>query len=164
MDLTIIDIEPIRLAIREHRGPYDAMQGSVRDYMLWRREHCDPSVAYRSITISYDDPAITPPSEYRQDFGVEFAGPIAPNAWGVVEKIVPAMRCGLYRHLGGFDTMVARVREAYSQLLASGEQKGADYLFSHHVVVMAPEGFRACDQVIPESDFITDVYLPLAPR
>lgn len=77
---------------------------------------------------------------------------VGPNAFGILNKIIPRNRCALARNIGSRHHNQAAVYLYEQWLPASGEVPGNFPIFSHYVNV--GPGLR-------EEDMITDVYLPL---
>lgn len=111
-----------------------------------------PPDKHRSYGIHYNNPATTSPEEYRVDLCVSVEHGIAPNSQGVINKLIPAGRCAVARHLGSREnvTVAAYLYEVW--LPNSDEELRAYPVFFHYVNV-GPD--------IQEREMITDVYLPL---
>ncbi len=153
MKVDIVDFPETRVAAIEHLGPPALEHETARKLIAWKIENglLDPA-RHRSYGVHYTDPRTTPASEHRVDFCLSIDGAVAPNAYGVVGKSIPASRCARARDVGSrFDNQAALYlfRE---WLPRSGETLGAFPIFFHYVNV--GPGVR-------EEEMITDVYLPL---
>ena len=89
---------------------------------------------------------------HRVDFCLSYDGHVEPNAFGIMEMSIPAMRCAMARDVGSrLDNKAAQY--LYDEWLPrSGEQMAALPLVFHYVNV-GPD--------VKAHEAITDVYLPL---
>lgn len=153
MEVRIVQFPETRVAVVEHLGPPAGESRSIHKLIAWRREnHLPPSAEHRSYGLHYNDPFKISPEEYRVDLCVSISEPVAPNDYGVVEKVIPAMRCAVARHLGPRAHVSAAEYLYNTWLPQSGEQMGNFPIIFHYVNV-GPE--------VAEVEMITDVYLPL---
>jgi AraC family transcriptional regulator len=153
MQVTIIDFPETRVAAIEHRGPLATEHDTARKLIAWRLEHgLRDQTRYRSYGVHYTDPRTTPPEQHRVDFCLSVDFEVSPNPYGAVNKVIPANRCALARHLGSRAHNAAAVYLYEQWLPAFGEQPGGFPIFFHYVNV-GPS--------VSEKDMITDVYLPL---
>jgi AraC family transcriptional regulator len=154
MKPSIVDFPETRVAVLEHRGPQEARMASVTRFIAWRRSSKDSPVAtHRTFGIAYDDPATTEPERFRFDICGELTGPLSPNTAGIIEKVIPAGRCAVARHIGSTDALGPCVRALYAEWLPqSGEQLRDFPLFFHYIARMP---------AVPEHEQVTDIYVPL---
>jgi len=152
VEIRIVDFPETRVAALEHRGPPALEHVTVRKLVAWRLENGLVPDRHRSYGIHYNDPRTTPAAEYRVDFCISVERDVPPNAHGVVNKIIPAGRCALARHLGSRENVAAAAYLYDVWLPASGESLRDFPIFFHYVNV-GPQ--------VKERDMITDVYLPL---
>ncbi|MFN7621622.1 MAG: GyrI-like domain-containing protein, partial [Acidobacteriota bacterium] len=75
--------------------------------------------------------------------------------YGVVTKVIPAIRCAVARHHGSRLRNDAAIHLLTVWLPRSGETPGEFPLFYHYVNV---------GPAIPEAEMLTDAYLPLRRR
>ena len=152
MDVQIVQFPETKVAAVEHRGPPELEYETARKLIAWRqRNHLDRD-RHRSYGVHYTDPYTTPPADHRVDFCLSVDFDVPPNQEGVVNKIIPANRCALARHLGSRSHNTAAVFLYREWLPQSGETVGDFPIFFHYVNV-GPD--------VKEQDMITDVYLPL---
>jgi AraC family transcriptional regulator len=154
MSPEIVQFIETRVAVLEHHGPPDRLMATVSRFIEWRKSCRDsPAATRRTLGITYQDPGATPPEEYRFDICGELTGPLTPNDAGVVEKVIPAGRCAVARHVGSTDAISKTVHALYAKWLPeSGEQLRDFPLFFHYVARMP---------AVNEHEQVTDVYLPL---
>jgi AraC family transcriptional regulator len=74
---------------------------TVRNLIAWKVEQklLDPT-KYRAYGVHYTDPRTTLPSDHHVAFCLSIDRNIKPNAFGLVNKIIPQNRCALARDIG----------------------------------------------------------------
>ena len=149
MDVRIVDFPETRVAVFEHRGPPHLEHETTAKLVAWRIANRRPPHLHRTYGLHYDDPRTTPPADYRMDLCITVDSPVA--AEGVVDKVIPAGRCAVARHVGA-DGNMAALYLSETWLPASGEQLRVYPLIFHYV--NAGPG-------VTEQDLIVDVYMPL---
>ena len=152
MEVRIVNFPETRVAAIEHRGPPEREHETVWKLIEWRLNNRLPPDRHRTFGVHYTDPRTTAPAEHRVDFCISVERDIEPNPQGVINKVIPANRCALARHLGSREHNLAAIHLHEVWLPASGEVPGDFPIFFHYVNV-GPQ--------IMESEMITDVYLPL---
>lgn len=152
MDVRIVEFPQTRVAAVEHRGPPALEHETARRLVAWRIERRLPPERHATYGVHHTDPRTTPPDAHRVDLCVAFDGEVAPNAHGIVSKVIPACRCAVARHVGSRDDVRAARWLHEVWLPASGETAGGFPPFFHYVNV--GPGIR-------DEDMITDVHLPL---
>jgi AraC family transcriptional regulator len=152
MEVRIVLFPETHVAVAEHRGPPALEYETSRRLIAWRMENGVSPVGHATYGVHYTDPYTTPAADHRVDFCVQFDRPVMPNAQGVIQKVIPANRCALARHLGSRAHNLAAVHLFRDWLPRSGESVGNFPMFFHYVNV-GPD--------VTEHEMITDVYLPL---
>ena len=152
MDVRIVDFPETRVAVFEHRGPAHLEYETTRKLVAWRIANRLPPDRHRTYGLHYDDPRTTPPAQYRMDLCISVDQPVPDKGEGVVNKVIPAMRCAIARQLGARDDVDAAAYRAETWLPASGETL-RDFPMIFHYVNVGPD--------VADHDMITDVYLPL---
>jgi AraC family transcriptional regulator len=148
----IVDFPATAVAALEHRGPPELEHVTAGKLIQWRIAQGLGPERSRSYGVHHTDPRTTPPAEHRVDFCVTVDFEVAPNALGIVNKIIPASRCAVARHAGARHDIAAARWLHDVWLPASGEQRGDLPIFFHYVNV---------GPAVREPDMLTDVYLPL---
>jgi AraC family transcriptional regulator len=151
-DVRIVVFPETRVAALEHHGPPELEHETARRFIEWRIANRLSRDRHQTYGIHYTDPRTTPPAEHRMDICVSVSEPIGSNPQGVVNKVIPAGRCAVARHLGSRVQVDAAVYLYDVWLPGSGERPGDFPMFFHYVNV-GPD--------IRDDDMITDVYLPL---
>lgn len=153
MDVEIVIFPETRVAAVEHHGSPALEHETVKKLVAWKLENrfLDP-LKYRSYGIHYTDPHNTPPSKHRADFCLSFDGNVGANPYGIVNKVIPLLRCARARDIGSRSNNKAAAFLYKIWLPQSGEALGDFPMFFHYVNV-GPN--------VREEEMITDVYLPL---
>lgn len=156
MNVNIVDFSETLVAALEHRGPPARVMESVRSFIDWRKQSgLSPIASSRTFGIAYDDPATTPPDEFRFDVCGEVLEAVPENPQGVVNKRLAAGRYAVVRHIGSTDRISDSDSVYYlfrDWLPDSGEELRDAPLFFQYIK-RVPE--------TPEHEQVTDVYLPL---
>ena len=152
MDVQIVIFPETKVAAVEHRGPPQLEYETAKRLVAWRQRNHLSRELHRSYGVHYTDPYTTAPADHRVDFCLSVNFDVAPNAEGVINKVIPQNRCALARHYGSRAHNSAAVYLYQEWLPRSGESLG-DFPVIFHYVNVGPE--------IAEHEMITDVYLPL---
>jgi len=156
MQVTIVTFPETRVATIRHTGPPSQEHDTARKLIAWKLENrLLDQERYRSYGLHYADPRSVEPSRYQVDFCLSYDGPVAPNAQGIVEMTIPAMRCALARDIGSrLDNKAAKY--LYDEWLPRSGEQIADQPLIFHYVNVGPN--------VQEREAITDVYLPLVTK
>lgn len=152
MEIRIVDFPETRVAVLEHRGSPALEHETAKKLIAWRVRNRLPPDRHRSYGVHYTDPRTTPPDLHRVDFCVSVDEEIPPNPEGVINKVIPAGRCAVARHIGSRANVAAAVYLHQVWLPGSGETVRDFPIFFHYVNV---------GPGVKEEAMITDVYLPL---
>lgn len=141
------------IAVMEHRGAPSLLGASLQKFIEWRKlSHLPPSKS-KTFNLVYDDPNVTAPDDYRLDIACSVDKPIAANDYGIVNKVIPAGRCAVIRHIGSDDSIGVIVSFLYTQWLPKSKVEVRDFPIYFERVSFFPD--------VPENEMITDIYLPL---
>lgn len=153
MDVEIVHFPETKVAVVEHIGSPALEHESVKKLIAWRLENkILPSPVHRNYGVHYNDPNTVAPSEYHVDICISVEHDVSENSYGVVNKVIPALRCAKARHYGSREH-VAAVLYLYEVWLPDSGEKLADFPAIFHYVNVGPQ--------VQEADMITDVYLPI---
>lgn len=153
MKVNIVNFPETRVAALEHLGSPALEHESVIKLITWRIENKLSPDKHKSYGIHYNNPATTPPEEYRVDLCISVEHEISPNPQGVINKVIPSGRCAVARHIGSRENVTAAAY-LYEEWLPKSGEKLRDYPVFFHYVNVDPD--------VQEHKMITDVYLPLA--
>ncbi|MGM0906630.1 MAG: AraC family transcriptional regulator [Pseudomonadota bacterium] len=141
------------IAVMEHRGSPSLLGSSLQKFIEWRKlNHLPPSKS-KTFNLVYDDPNVTAPDDYRLDIACSVDKPVAANDYGIVNKVIPAGRCAVVRHIGSDDSIGVIVSFLYTQWLPKFEVEVRDFPIYFERVSFFPD--------VPENEMITDIYLPI---
>ena len=152
MDVALVEFPATKVAVLEHKGA-PALEGqTVKKLIDWRITQGLMGADHKSYGIHYNNPATTPPEDYRVDFCISVQQEIAHNPWGVINKIIPAGRCARVRYVGSRQHIHVP-QFLYEQWLPKSNESPGDFPLFFHYVNVGPD--------IEESEMKTDIYLPL---
>ena len=141
------------IAVMEHRGSPSLLGSSLQKFIEWRKlNHLSPSKS-KTFNLVYDDPNVTAPDDYRLDIACSVDKPVAANDYGIVNKVIPAGRCAVIRHIGSDDSIGVIVSFLYTQWLPKSKVEVRDFPIYFERVSFFPD--------VPENEMITDIYLPI---
>ncbi len=141
MNVTIRNIEKIRLAVVEHRGDPKLVAESVNKLISWAKSQpisLKPKPG-EAFAFAYDDPKITAASEFRTDLGIKIPDNFKLEGV-VVEKYLPAGRYAVAMHKGSQENISDTVYALYREWLPTTNEELGDlpcifcyYNFAHEV-------------------------------
>ena len=153
MNVEIVNFPETKIAAYEHLGSPLLINESINKLIKWRKENkMPPSDLHRSYGVHYNDPNTVSPDDYRVDLCVSVEEDISDNTFGIVNKIIPSLRCAKVRHVGSRDNMTI-ARDLYKQWFPQSGEALAQFPIFFHYVNVGPD--------ILAADMITDVYLPI---
>lgn len=152
-DVRVTMFDETRVALLEHRGDVRTIGDSIRKFIAWRKENQVSPRNAALFNILHNDPETTPPGEFALDIAVSTRVPVTDNPYGVVAGTIPGGRCAVVRHIGSDDGLGARIRRLYAEWLPSSGHEPRDYPPFAQRVRFFPD--------VPESEAVTDVFLPL---
>ena len=153
MQVTIVTFPETRVAAVSHVGPPSREHETVRKLIAWRLDNgLLDQRRYRVYGLHYTDARTVAPAEHRVDFCLSYDGRIEANGYGIVEKIIPSMRCAKARDVGSRSNNQA-ARYLFDEWLPRSGERMAPRAILFHYVNVGPD--------VEEHEAITDVYLPL---
>ncbi len=152
-DLTIRDLEPIRVATVSHRGPYTGIGGAFERLIAWAGEHGLLGPATRMFGVYHDNPTIVPAAELRSEACLLVGPEIQGDATVSIEEI-PGGRHAVVRYQGPYEELDRVYRWLYQGWLPqSGETPTGRPCFQEYL---------NNPQTLPPAEWLTLVCLPLA--
>ncbi len=151
--VAIVGTKPICIAAMEHRGPPALLNDTVPRFIAWRKKTGLSPKLSATFNLHYDDPATTPPDEYRFDLGAATDREIGPDDDGCVVKTIPGGRCAALRLVGSDDCLGDAMRYLYATWLPQSGEEPRDFPPYCRRVTFCPD--------VAEHEAITDIYLPL---
>jgi AraC family transcriptional regulator len=156
MEVSIVDFPATAIAVLEHRGAPALVYDTVQRFIDWRKTTgLSPVNSSRHFGIAYDDPATTPPEQFRFDLGGSVTAPVPENAWGVINKSIPTGRCAVVRHLGSRDgdNLGRSIYPLYREWLPQSGEELRDFPLFFEYLNLIPQ--------VEEHELVTDIFLPL---
>jgi AraC family transcriptional regulator len=150
----IVSFPATRVGVLEHRGSPMRLGDSIRNFIEWRKANALPPRTSATFNIAYNDPEETPPEEFRFSLCAATDKPIGPNEAGVTAMTIPGGRCALLRHIGSDDHLGRSILHLYATWLPGSGESPRDFPLFMQRVKFFPD--------VPDSEAITDIYLPLA--
>jgi AraC family transcriptional regulator len=154
-DVTIRELQPVRLAALRHTGPYLDIGTTFERLFAWAAGRGLMGPQTRAIGVYYDDPDGTSAEALRSDAGLAVeAGSALDNGLRIVE--VPGGRHAVLHHQGPYAELNKAYRWLYREWLpTSGEQCADRPIF---------EEYLNNPRTLPPERWLTDICLPLAER
>jgi AraC family transcriptional regulator len=153
VETKIVDFPKTLIATMEHRAAPNLIGMTIKKFIEWRKENKLPPSKSRTFNLVYDDPNITVPENYRFDVCCSIDHAIEENTYGIVNKVIPAGKCAVIRHIGSDDSIGLAVHYLYAEWLNNSNFEVRDFPIFFERVSFFPE--------VPENEMITDVYLPI---
>jgi AraC family transcriptional regulator len=152
-DVNIVHFPKTLIATMEHRSAPNLIGNTIKKFIEWRKNNRLPPSKSKTFNLVYDDQNITAPENYRFDLCCSIDEEIEENSYGVVNKIIPAGKCAVVRHIGSDETIGLAVQYLYSEWLNNSDFEIRDFPIFFERVSFFPE--------VSENEMITDVYLPI---
>ncbi|WP_321888452.1 AraC family transcriptional regulator [Paraburkholderia bannensis] len=154
MQVRIVDFAATRVAALEHVGPIGLVNESVRKFVDWHKQSGQsPLLSSRAFAVPRSNPDTTPGGEFRCDISAEIHEPVAPNAYGVRELVIPGGRCAVVRHVGSTDHIGETIYPIYRDWLPGSREELRDHsLFFHYLSAFSD---------VAAQQWQTDIYIPL---
>jgi AraC family transcriptional regulator len=151
-DVEIVNFPETRVAALDFRGDLRLMGDAIRQFIDWRQEHRLPPAVSDTFNIVYhhsdnDDE----PSHYA--ICAATTREIAANDAGIAARTIPAGRCARLTHKGVKASFPAHVAFLYSYWLPQSGAEPRDFPLFFKRVKFFPD--------VPESEAVTEIYLPL---
>jgi AraC family transcriptional regulator len=151
--VTIVNFKLTTVATLEHRGDPRLIGDSIRKFIEWRKQNKLPPRISATFNLCYDNPADVTPADYRMDLCAATDMVIAANPYGIVQKIIPAGRCAVLRHVGTDATLEQAAMYLYSEWLPQSGEEARDFPLYLQRVSFFPD--------VPEHEAVIDIFLPL---
>ena len=149
----VVQFPATRLAVLEHRSSPMRLGDSIRRFIEWRKAHKLPPSRSATFNFVYNDPDETPADDFRFGLGAGTDQPVEPNEAGVAAFQIPAGRCAVLRHTGSDDQLGRSILHLYSTWLPGSSEELRDFPLFMQRVAFFPD--------VPDSEAVTDIYLPL---
>lgn len=153
IEVSIVTFPETKVASITHIGSPAQEHETARKLIEWKIQNrlLDKAIN-RSYGLHYTDPRSTDPLQHKVEFCLLIEGTVAENGAGIIERIIPKLKCACARDVGSRGNNQAAKHLVEEWLPKSGEERtGFPLIFDY--VNVGPS--------IKEHEAITDVYLPL---
>jgi AraC family transcriptional regulator len=153
MKVELVTFPETKVAVITHVGPPCDEHLTALKLISWKIEkgYLDPD-RYRSYGLHYPDTGPPQEARHRVDFCLSIEEDVGPNPYGIVQAVIPCLRCACARDIGSRSNNKAAAYLLNEWLPASGEKLSGHPLIFHYVNV-GPN--------VAEREAITDVYVPI---
>lgn len=152
-DVTIQDLEPLRVAALRHRGPYTEIGTVFARLQAWAGGRGLLGPATRAFGIAYDDPAAVPAEELRSEACL-LVGPEVEGDGDVFIREIPGGRHAIVRHKGPY----AELDRTYGWIFRHWLPASGLTLADRPCV---EEYLNDC-RTLPPEEWLTEIRIPLA--
>ena len=155
MDVTIKQMEPVRVAFVRHVGPYDEVPGVWSKLMAWAGPRGLLGQAMTMIGVCHDDPDVTPTGKVRYDACLKVGDHVEAEGDVGIQDI-PGGPYAVATHRGPYEMLGETYAALCGQWLPAG---GRELRHSPGFEI-----YRNSPQFTPPEELLTDIHLPLEPR
>lgn len=154
MDVGIVELEEIKVAYIEHKGPPDRVLDTAARFIAWRKATgLSPVGSSRTFGVPHNDPNTTRPEDFHFDICGSVSCDVPENGYGVKTGSIPGGRCAVYRHRGSHDLIDENIYALYRNWLPKSGEECRDFPCFFQYLNFAHD--------VDECDLLTDIYLPL---
>lgn len=163
--VTIADFPRTAIGLLIHRGAPARLGQTLQRFIAWRKTHgLSPRVS-RTFNLLYDDPASTPPAEFRLGLGAEIKGPLPggdvllplPGGEVLIEAgEIPAGRVARLCITGGDEQLEPALDYLYRDWLPASGENLRDFPLFLERIRFFPD--------VPAAEAELAIYLPLENR
>ena len=101
MEVSIFTFPETKVASITYVGFPEQEHETARKLIEWKiKNRLLDQARYRSYGLHYTDPGTTDPLQHRVEFCLSIEGTVGPNSEGIVERIIPGLRCARARDVG----------------------------------------------------------------
>jgi AraC family transcriptional regulator len=154
MNVTIEDIQPMRVAFIRHNGPYNECGPAWQKLFAWAFPQGLVGPASTILGVCHDDPEVTPPERIRYDVCITAPESVKPSG-EIGAQDVGGGPYAVYRHTGPYEEL----GDVYLKLCGQWLPHSGRELRSAPTI----EFYRNSPMDTPPEKLITDVCLPLEP-
>lgn len=152
-DVMIQDVEPVPVAIMEHRGPPATIGSTIQRFIAWRKANGLSPRTSATFNVFHSDPRTTDPSDYRMDLCAGTERVFDADEQGVVSGTIPGGRCAVLRIVGNTDNLEPAALYLYRDWLPDSGEEARDFPLYCQRIAFFPE--------VPEHEAVADLFLPI---
>lgn len=152
-DVMIREVDPVQVAIMEHRGPPATIGSTIQRFIAWRKANgLSPKIS-ETFNVFHSDPRTTEPSDYRMDLCAGTERIFSTEDQSVVSGTIPGGRCAVLRIVGNTDDLEPAVLYLYRDWLSESGEEARDFPIYCQRIAFFPE--------VPENEAVADLFLPI---
>jgi AraC family transcriptional regulator len=155
MNVTIKNLQPMRVAFMRHVGPYNEVGRTWERFTMFLGKEGLLGSSPQFIGISHDDPAVTPPDKTRYDACVTVDEKFRANG-EIGVQVIPGGDYAVLTHFGPYDNLGG----SYAKLLGQWLPRSGRRLRATPCLEIY---FNSPENTEPE-DLVTDIHAPLESR
>ncbi|HYD70767.1 AraC family transcriptional regulator [Azospirillum sp.] len=152
-DVTVRDLEPIRVAAIAHRGPYMEIGTAFARLSAWAAGRGLLGPNTRAFGVAYDDPDTVPAAELRSEACLA-VGPEVEGEGDVYIREIPGGRHAVLLHKGPYAELHRSYRRLYRDWFPASGFVPADR--------PAVEEYLNDCRTLPPEEWLTEIRIPLA--
>lgn len=152
-DVSIRDLDPVRVAAIAHRGPYMELGGVFSRLHAWAAGRNLLGPQTRAFGIGYDDPSAVPPEDLRSEACLS-VGPEVQGDGEVFIRDIPGGRHAVLVHKGPYTELERSYRWLYREWLPTSGFTPADR--------PPVEQYLNDPRTLPPEEWLTEIRIPLA--
>jgi len=153
-DVTIREMEPVPVAILEHRGDRAGLGETIQRFIAWRKAAGLSPENSATFNIFRSERTPADPADYAMDLCVGTDRPIAPDDADMKPGTIPGGRCAVLRVFHDTHNLEPAALYLYRDWLpASGEEARDFPLYCRRHLAFFPDA--------PVHDVVVELFLPL---
>ncbi|KQY84913.1 GyrI-like domain-containing protein [Brevundimonas sp. Root1423] len=150
--VTIRDVAPTRVAMFEHRGDPETMDGTIQRFIAWRRSAGLSPKTNPTFNIWYTERRPADPADYHMDLcvGVDADQAIEPEGGSVRAGEIPGGRCAVLRVTGDTHNLEPAALYLYRDWLPTSGEEMRDFpIYCQRFFLDEPEQGAAAELFLP---------------
>lgn len=149
----VIDFPRIAIGLLVHRGAPANLGQSLQRFIAWRKANGLSPKLSRTFNLLYDDPASTPPADFRLGLGAALKGEL-PGGDELIEAAeIPPGRVARLRISGGDERLEPALLYLYRDWLPTSGERLRDYPLFLERIRFFPD--------VPAAEAVVDIFVPL---
>ncbi|HEV2081427.1 MAG TPA: AraC family transcriptional regulator [Brevundimonas sp.] len=148
--VTIREVDPVRVALFEHRGDPSSIDATIQRFIAWRKTMGLSPRTSPTFNIWHSERRPADPADYRMDLCVGVGPDRQVEGDGVREGQIPGGRCAVLRVTGDTHNLEPAAQFLYREWLpGSGEEMRDFPIYCQRLFLDEPERGAAADLFLP---------------
>lgn len=152
-DVTIRDVQPVRVAIMEHRGDPATIGATIQRFIAWRKATGLHPKTHPTFNVWRSERRPASPADYSVDLCVGTDRLIEPKGEQIKAGEIPGGRCAVLRVVGYTDNLEPAALYLYRDWLPASGEELRDFPIYCQRLSFFPE--------VPEHEAVAELFLPL---